>query len=256
MLKNKRAITAISYGLISALICVVALLALSSVGTGLQHTLGSIEGIFSNQLIGSNQLASPNSALTAEQRSEISNMASEIEAGTASAACLLSMNSNANAATMAAGGASCLGPGYGLNPPTSPVEVQIIDGHPAEVYQNGDVYAVDVNGGPTLVNNQEAGAQFLGDFPSSDMFEMMQYSDGMLFNSVGGVNPLSSLCSSSVVGDAATYNNVSVAHTSGTADVISNNDGTVSCVGSIPEQPFSYNNTGTQSNLLGTGTDW
>lgn len=161
MLKNKRAVTAISYGLISALIIVLGLGAFAATGT----KLSSVFSFLSNSLsveqgsVGSS-LVSPNPVLTAEQQSEISNAASEIAAGTASASCLQNMNSNAY--VMVANNASCLGPGYGIAPPALPIMVNYIFNQYTgsyvtyEVEQDGEIYAETDNASPSNINDSTA----------------------------------------------------------------------------------------------------
>lgn len=143
------AVTSISYGLIVALIVLGIVGAVAETGVNVKSVF-SVVGVSASS---SSMFMTPNPNLTSEQQSEITNSAAEIEAGTASLACLQNMNNNAS--TMASNGATCLGPGYGIAPPNSPVSAvallvdDVAGGYwyylSYQIAQSGLVYSISGN---------------------------------------------------------------------------------------------------------------
>lgn len=246
MIKTKiSAVTGVTYGLLSALVIVVALSALTMAGVG-------VKNVFS--LTGNTISSTTQSPLDAEQQSEITNATSEIAAGTASAACLAAMQ--ADAADMTANNSTCLGPGYGITPPPLPVEEQIIHGHNAEVMTNGNVYAVLVEAGATWgasSNNALSSAQSFNPQITAGGSEnmLMAYDNGYIMSGAGYQSSLSYSCS--IVASGWNVNPPGGSVTSGTVTYSGPAYGV--CANAMPTN-YSYNGTATNANPLGTGTAW
>lgn len=110
------AVTGVTYGLLSALVIVAALGALTAVGV-------NIENIFSTT---GNTIAATivkPITLNSFQQQEVDNAASEIASGSMSASCLNYLANPANLAAMSKTGATCNKGGYDAQPPELPIHI-------------------------------------------------------------------------------------------------------------------------------------
>lgn len=243
-MNGKKAVTAVTYGLISACIIGIALAAIAATGI----KINSVFGITGNTIAGTMTLGN-NSVLTTEQQQEVQNEQAEIAAGQVSAACINTMLQDATDA--ATNNASCLGPGYGIVPPPLPVAIQIIGGHTVEVENNGQVYSEYIEG--AAGNPTNAGDYTLG-FPGNQKSEIWEYNDGYLLEWTD--NEIASDCSASPSWYGAP-NSQEVSPGNVTLDGSAGGGYSYGvCANSTPFGNYSYNGTGNSSNWLGTGTSW
>lgn len=119
----------------SALVTVVALAALTAAGIVIENIFSITGSTIANTM---KQISASNQNSTSEQQSEIANATAEIAAGTVSAACLAAMNNDAT--NMANNNATCVGLGYSIAPPPSPIKTVFSQEYPIEVSQNGRIY--------------------------------------------------------------------------------------------------------------------
>lgn len=158
---------------------------------------------------------------------------------------------NNNVSIAANNNASCLGPGYGISPPSLPVAVQTIGGHTVETESNGQVYSEYINGAPS----QSGASNYLGGFPGNPIaMTLVQYMDGYLIN---WTTPDNAYCGQTTInwGKAPSGSAVSGGTISYTEGIGKGVNSTV-CSNVNVSGNYSYNNTNTNNNLFGTGTAW
>lgn len=183
--KSPQGITSIEYSLISIIVAVSIIGAVSALGV----KVGSTINLFGNS-ISASRVPTPtptptptpqtydgmtlNTTLTSAQQAEIVNAVSEINAGTATLACLQSLNANQNN-QMVANNASCIGPGYGIAPPATPYMLQIApDGSDYDILQDGSTYGTNSE----LLQEMDNILGFPPYGPLSDVPTYWLYNDG------------------------------------------------------------------------------